>query len=95
MLAGRAAEEITFGETTTGAENDIEQLTQIARRMVGRWGMSPAVGMVAILPRDGGSPFGEAVAPRTLELLDELQRLGQSLDCDCDQSARIPDEDDD
>jgi len=74
MLAGRAAEEIAFGETTTGAENDIEQLTQIARRMVGRWGMSPAVGMVAILPRDGGSPFGEAVAPRTLELLDEEVR---------------------
>jgi cell division protease FtsH len=74
MMGGRAAEEIAFGDITTGAENDIEQLTQIARRMVGRWGMSPSVGMVAILPRDGASPFGEAIAPRTLELVDEEVR---------------------
>jgi cell division protease FtsH len=74
MLAGRAAEEIVFGEATTGAENDIEQLTSIVRRMVGRWGMSPSVGMLAILPRDGASAFGELVAPRTLELLDEEVR---------------------
>jgi cell division protease FtsH len=74
MMGGRAAEEIVFGDITTGAENDIDQLTQVARRMVGRWGMSPALGMVAILPRDGASPFGEVMAPRTLELLDEEVR---------------------
>ena len=39
-LGGRAAEEVVFGETSTGAESDIEQLTGIARQMVGRWGMS-------------------------------------------------------
>ena len=71
MLAGRAAEEIVMGDATTGAESDIEQLTGVVRRMIGRWGMSPRFGMVAILPRDGASPFGEALAPRTLELLDE------------------------
>ncbi len=74
MMGGRAAEEIVLGDITTGAENDIDQLTQIARRMVGRWGMSASVGMVAILPRDGVSPMGEAIAPRTLELVDEEVR---------------------
>src|SRR5438067_2449046 len=74
MLAGRAAEEIVMGDATTGAESDIEQLTGVVRRMIGRWGMSPRFGMVAILPRDGASPFGEALAPRTLELLDEEVR---------------------
>jgi cell division protease FtsH len=74
MLAGRAAEEIVFGDATTGAESDIEQLTNIVRRMVGRWGMNPRIGMVAVLPRDGASPFAEAMAPQTLELLDEEVR---------------------
>jgi cell division protease FtsH len=74
MLAGRAAEEVVLGDATTGAESDIEQLTGIVRRMIGRWGMSSSFGMVAVLPRDGASPFGEALAPRTLELLDEEVR---------------------
>src|SRR5205085_6582914 len=39
-LGGRVAEELVFGETTTGAESDIQQLTNIARQMIGRWGMS-------------------------------------------------------
>ena len=39
-LGGRVAEEIVFGDITTGAESDIQQLTGIARHMVGRWGMS-------------------------------------------------------
>jgi cell division protease FtsH len=74
MMGGRAAEEIVLGDITTGAENDIDQLTHIARRMVGRWGMSASIGMVAILPRDGVSPMSEAIAPRTLELVDEEVR---------------------
>ena len=41
-LGGRVAEELVFGTITTGAESDIQQLTQIARGMVGRWGMSEA-----------------------------------------------------
>src|SRR6266576_4942060 len=43
-LGGCAAEEIVYGETSTGAESDIQQLTEIARQMVGRWGMSSAIG---------------------------------------------------
>jgi cell division protease FtsH len=46
-LAGQAAEEIVFGDVTTGASNDFQQATQIARRMVTEWGMSPTLGHVA------------------------------------------------
>jgi cell division protease FtsH len=76
-LAGRAAEEVVFGEISTGAESDIQQLTDLARQMVGRWGMSPAVGPIAVLPRDGQGPLlpGAAEAsPETLKLVDEEVR---------------------
>jgi len=46
MLGGRAAEQVVFGEITTGAENDLKQATSLARRMVGVWGMSEDVGPV-------------------------------------------------
>jgi cell division protease FtsH len=55
-LGGRAAEELVCGDSTTGAESDLQQLTEIARQMVGRWGMSPAIGPVAVLPSDGHGP---------------------------------------
>src|SRR5918997_5088349 len=45
---GRVAEEVVFGDVTTGAESDIQQVTQIARGMVGRWGMSDEIGFVAV-----------------------------------------------
>jgi cell division protease FtsH len=56
-LGGRVAEEIVFGDITTGAESDIQQITRIARSMVGRWGMSEEVGPLAVLPQDGMGPF--------------------------------------
>jgi cell division protease FtsH len=78
-LGGRAAEEVAFGETSTGAESDIQQLTEIARQMVGRWGMSSAIGPVAVIPRDGSGPLlpGAAeVSPDTQRLLDgEVRRV--------------------
>ena len=55
-LGGRAAEEIVYDEPTTGAESDIQQLTVIARQMVGRWGMSDAIGPLAVIPADGHGP---------------------------------------
>jgi cell division protease FtsH len=51
MLGGRAAEEVVFGTKTTGAENDIELATGLARTMVTRWGMSEELGMVQLAPR--------------------------------------------
>jgi cell division protease FtsH len=78
-LGGRAAEEIVFGEISTGAESDLEQLTALARQMVGRWGMSDALGPVSVIPRDGSGPFlpGSAeVSPETHKLLDdEVRRI--------------------
>jgi len=78
-LGGRAAEEVVFDEISTGAESDIAQLTEIARQMVGRWGMSPAIGPVAVLPRDGTGPFlpaGSEVSPDTQKLVDaEVRRI--------------------
>ncbi len=70
-LGGRAAEEVVFGETSTGAESDIQQLTEIARQMVGRWGMSAAIGPVAVIPRDGMGPF----LPGSAEVSSDTQRL--------------------
>jgi cell division protease FtsH len=52
MLGGRAAEEIVYGTRTTGAENDIEQATNLARNMVTRWGMSDRLGLVQLAPRE-------------------------------------------
>jgi cell division protease FtsH len=52
-LGGRVAEEVVYGKITTGAESDLEQLTQIARQMVGRWGMSDKLGPITLLPGDG------------------------------------------
>ena len=70
-LGGRAAEEIVFGDLTTGAESDIQQLTRIARYMVGRWGMSRAIGPVAVLPADGAG----MLLPGVSETSEATQRL--------------------
>jgi len=78
-LGGRSAEEVVFGDITTGAESDIQQLTQIARHMVGRWGMSKQIGTVAVIPADGAGPLlpGAAeVSQETQQLVDnEVRRL--------------------
>jgi cell division protease FtsH len=87
MLGGRAAEEIVYGTKTTGAENDIEQATALARQMVTRWGMSERLGLVQLAPRDnpylgtagafaGAKPFSEATA----EAIDAevLRIIGES-----------------
>ncbi len=56
LLGGRTAEEIIFGQESTGASNDFEQATQLARSMVTTYGMSDKLGTVT-LEREGGQPF--------------------------------------
>jgi cell division protease FtsH len=81
-LGGRAAEEIVFGNITTGAESDIQHLTQIARRMVGRWGMSRAIGPIAVIPIDGGGPLfpgAQETSESTQRMVDEeVRRIVES-----------------
>ena len=76
-LGGRVAEELVFGDVTTGAESDIQQLTRITRSMVGRWGMSDEIGPLAVLPQDGQAPLlpgVEATSEATQELVDREAR---------------------
>jgi cell division protease FtsH len=78
-LGGRVAEEIVYGTITTGAESDIEQLTGIARAMVGRWGMSRVLGPIAVLPSEARGPLlpgSSEVSQDTQRLIDqEVQRI--------------------
>jgi cell division protease FtsH len=75
MIGGRGAEEVVFGDITTGAENDIQQLTNVARAMVSRWGMSPRVGTVFVQSADVGYPFSASdVSEQTHRLVDEEVR---------------------
>ena len=79
LLGGRAAEEMIFGQVTTGAHNDIERATQIARHMVYEFGMSEKLGPLSFLA-PGGSRYlmtadafggrGIPVSEATAELLD-------------------------
>jgi cell division protease FtsH len=77
-LGGRVAEEVVYGKITTGAESDIQQLTQIARQMVGRWGMSDKLGPLALLPSEGTGgyllPGAAETSPQTQWLIDEEVR---------------------
>jgi cell division protease FtsH len=80
-LGGRAAEELIYGNVTTGAESDLEQVTSIARQMVGRWGMSDVIGLVSVIPAPGEEqyygPGGPVqVSDETRELVDrEVRRI--------------------
>jgi cell division protease FtsH len=79
-LGGKAAEEVVYGTTSTGAESDLDQVSRIARQMVGRWGMSSKIGPIAVLPAEGTEqPFlGDSNGPSqaTRELVDaEARRI--------------------
>src|SRR2546429_8429899 len=76
-LGGRAAEEVAIGHITTGAENDLQRVTAIARQMVTRWGMSERLGAVSFSDRD--DPFAGTVlsngsreySEQTANIIDE------------------------
>jgi cell division protease FtsH len=84
-MGGRLAEEVVFGSRTTGAENDMQQATGLARQMVTRWGMSTRLGPVSLAPADGSYPsaaegfgFGGAkpYSETTAQAIDdEVRRL--------------------
>ena len=91
-MGGRAAEEAVYGGRTTGAENDMQQATDLARQMVTRWGMSEKLGPVTLAPRDDGflgrDPFGGFGGSRpysesTAQVVDdEVERILQECYAD-------------
>ena len=83
LLAGRVAEKLVYGETTSGVKNDLQRATDLARDMVARWGMSDRLGPVSF-PNSETHPFlgremstGERVySEATAELIDtEIKRI--------------------
>ncbi len=70
-LGGRVAEEIVYDSISAGAESDIQQLTMIARQMVGRWGMSREIGPVAVIPSEAQNPL----LPGVSEVSESTRRL--------------------
>jgi cell division protease FtsH len=74
-LGGRAAEQIVYGDVTTGAESDIRQLTMIARGMVTRWGMSSEVGPVFL---DSDNPYG--IEQRADAVEAEVRRIVEAAE---------------
>ncbi len=82
LLGGRAAEEIIFGEVTTGAANDLERVTQLARRMVMVYGMSERLGPLNLGERDELIFLGKELAERrnyseviAKEIDEEVRRI--------------------
>ncbi len=74
-LGGRAAEELVFESITTGAENDIRQVTELARHMVGQWGMSERIGPLFVVDPDraaAGIPADSS--QETARIVDEEVR---------------------
>src|SRR6266851_5314742 len=85
-LGGRAAERLIYGVVTTGAENDLQQVTRIAHEMVARWGMSPKVGPLNYSDGDGTvfqqRPYSEATA----QLIDdEVRRIADECLADAER----------
>jgi cell division protease FtsH len=84
-LGGRAAERMVYGVVTTGAENDLQQVTRIAHEMVVRWGMSPKVGPLNFSDGDANAlqkPYSEA----TGQLIDdEIRRIAEECLADAEK----------
>jgi cell division protease FtsH len=84
-LGGRAAEEVVYGSITTSAESDLQQLTQIARQMVGRWGMSDKVGPLTVLPGDGQPAYpgtSETSQQTQWVIEEEVHRIVEDADAE-------------
>ncbi len=101
-LAGRATEELIFQDVTTGAQSDFQQATNIARRMVTRWGMSEAVGKIALISSNdsylGDYESAREYSEETARLIDnevkkiidgEYERIQQLIDTHREQLESI------
>ena len=82
-MGGRIAEEMMFGEITTGAQNDIEQATEMARKMVCEWGMSESAGPAHLRQEGRAGLPGQGVQPPP-----GLQRGHRARDRRRDQAHR-------
>jgi len=85
MMGGRAAEELIFGKFTTGAGNDIERATELARKMVCEWGMSESIGPVSFGKKNDEVFLGREMAVQknfseqtAIEIDSEVRRIVQS-----------------
>ena len=82
LLGGRAAEEVALGHMTTGAGNDIERATELARKMVCEWGMSDKLGPLAFGKKEEQIFLGREIAQHrdysehtAIEIDDEVRRI--------------------
>ena len=87
LTGGRAAEELAFGSVTTGAANDIEQATRIARAMVSRYGMSEQFGMVALEAVTNQYLGGDASLTCSAETAAKIDEEVIALVHDCHEKA--------
>jgi cell division protease FtsH len=79
LLGGRIAEEITIGSITTGAGNDLERATDLARRMVCEWGMSGAMGPLTFGKKEEQIFLGREIAQHTDYSEDTALRIDQEV----------------
>lgn len=73
-LGGRAAEEIIFGKVSTGAQNDLQRITQLAYAMVTVYGMNERVGNVSFYDPQNDNPFNKPYSDDTAKVIDEEVR---------------------
>lgn len=88
LLGGRAAEEIVFGELTTGASNDIKRATGLARDMVCHWGMSDKIGPIVVAPQQGEVFLGRDISSHDIVSEDTAKLIDSEIH-DIVDSARI------
>jgi cell division protease FtsH len=89
-LGGRAAEQLVYGVLTSGAENDLQQVTELARSMVMRWGMSEKLGPVSFTsPQDEGVPAAfqqRNYSETTSQTIDaEVRRIVEECQSEADR----------
>ena len=73
-LGGRVAEDLTFGSISTGAQNDLERVTQLAYAIITQYGMNELIGHISFNPNDSEYQFGKPYSEHTAQMIDEEMR---------------------